>query len=174
MSFKGVDLSNFDFHNVEWIRKRQLMKHRYILIDELFLKKLGNYEEVSNVYNQLRKNYETKLLFNESSDFFIGEMECIRKSLWKKNNSIYRLSFFPYFLYKIFALYGESIKLPIIWAIAMISLIAGLDYFAYNNYDWITAIKQSAYNFIPISWTLPEDMVLNKSATVDLYYLKIT
>jgi hypothetical protein len=99
-------------------------------------------------------------------------MECIRKSLWKKNNSIYRLSFIPYFLYKIFALYGESIKLPILWAIAIISLIAGLDHFVYNNYDIITALKQSAYNFAPISWTLPQDMLLNKPAIVDLYFLE--
>ena len=51
-------------------------------------------------------------------------------------------------------------------------MIAGLDYLVYDNYDWFSALKQSAYNFIPISWTLPEEMVLNKSPTIDLYYFE--
>lgn len=167
VSFKGVELSNFEFHNVEWIQRRNLLKHRYILIDELLLKKNGNYDEVSNIYNQLRKNYETKLLFNESSNFFIGEMESIRNSLWKKNNSVYRLSALPYFLYKIFALYGESIKLPLIWSFGIIMIIAVLDYVIYYNTDFISAMKNSAFNFLPISWTLPQN-----STNLDLYYIE--
>jgi uncharacterized protein YjbI with pentapeptide repeats len=166
VSFKGVDLSNFEFHNVEWIRRRQLMKHRYILIDELFLKKLGNHEEVSNIYNQLRKNYETKLLFNESSDFFIGEMECIRKSLWKKNNSIYRLSFLPYLLYKVFALYGESIKLPLLWSGGIIVFIALLDYWVYDRPNILEALTLSAKNFLPISW------IIQGNSNTDLFYIE--
>ncbi|MDN5867929.1 MAG: hypothetical protein L0H55_11095, partial [Candidatus Nitrosocosmicus sp.] len=154
-SFKGVNLSVFEFHNVEWIRRRSLLKHRYFLIDELFLRKLENFGEVSNIYNQLRKNFETKLLFNESSDFFIGEMECIRKSLWKKNNSIYRLTAMPYFLYKIFALYGESVKLPLLWSLGIILLIAFIDYIFFNNPIFSNALKQSTFNFLPLSWTLP-------------------
>jgi hypothetical protein len=56
-----------------------------------------NYEDVSKIYNQLRKNYESKLLFNEASNFFIGEMEAIRKSLWngkgRKKWHLYPISF---------------------------------------------------------------------------------
>lgn len=39
VSFRGTELSNFEFHNVEWIQRRNLLKHRYILIDELLLEK---------------------------------------------------------------------------------------------------------------------------------------
>jgi hypothetical protein len=81
ISFKGVDLSNFEFHNVEWIEKSEIFKQRMIVIDELFDRRFGNFEEISKIYNQLRKNYESKLLFNEASNFFIGEMEAIRKSM---------------------------------------------------------------------------------------------
>ncbi len=84
------------------------------------LYKNGNYEEVSKIYNQLRKNYESKLLFNVASNFFIGEMEAIRKSL-SNGTARQKLSSIPYSLYKLLALYGESYFLPlIVWTPATI------------------------------------------------------
>jgi uncharacterized protein YjbI with pentapeptide repeats len=86
VSFKGVDLSNVEFHNVDWLKgriKQSVRKgfvSRNMIIDELFLDKKKNFEEVSKIYNELRKNYEIRLLFNEASNFFVGEMEAIRKS----------------------------------------------------------------------------------------------
>ena len=100
VSFKGVDLSNVEFHNVRWLKPKRSFFPRYMIIDEVLLGKDKNtkYEEVSKIYNQLRKNYESKLLFNEASNFFIGEMEAIRKSLWngdkKGKDGIYTLFHF--------------------------------------------------------------------------------
>jgi len=60
---------------------------RNVVIDELVMDVMNNYQEVSRICNQLRKNYEGQLLFNETSHFFIGEMEAIRRSLSKKGMS---------------------------------------------------------------------------------------
>jgi hypothetical protein len=151
ISFKGLDLSNFEFHNVEWIEKGEIFKQRMIIIDELFDRRTGNYEEISKIYNQLRKNYESKLLFNEASNFFIGEMEAIRKSKWYSNKSISKLNVIQYLLYKYLALYGESIKLPLlIWMPIIISVIA-LSRNDWNiNFALLDHIKRSFFNFFPI------------------------
>jgi hypothetical protein len=122
-----------------------------IIIDELFDGRTGNYEEISKIYNQLRKNYESKLLFNEASNFFIGEMEAIRKSKWYSNKSISKLNVIQYLLYKYLALYGESIKLPLlIWMPIIISVIA-LSHNDWNiNFALLDHIKRSFFNFFPI------------------------
>jgi hypothetical protein len=127
VSLKGVDLSNVEFHNVRWLNPKTLFfPPRYIIIDEALLGKgegkNTNYEEVSKIYNQLRKNYESKLLFNEASNFFIGEMEAIRKSLWN-NTGRKKMASIPYFLYRALALYGESYFLPlVIWTPVLIGI----------------------------------------------------
>jgi hypothetical protein len=118
VSFKGVDLSNVEFHNVRWLKPRNSFFSRYMIIDEALLGKNKNinYEEVSKIYNQLRKNYESKLLFNEASNFFVGEMEALRKSLWNGTTIREKMASIPYSIYKGLALYGESYFLPlIIW-----------------------------------------------------------
>lgn len=80
ISSKGVDLSNIEFHNVKWQKTKDLIFiTRDIIVDEKTLDENSNYEEVSKIYNQLRKNYESKLLFNEASNFF-------RKSICKIRN----------------------------------------------------------------------------------------
>jgi hypothetical protein len=56
------------------------------------LDEYGNYQDVSRIYNQLRKNYESKLLFNEASNFFVGEMEAIRRSLLRDKGIKSKLS----------------------------------------------------------------------------------
>jgi hypothetical protein len=125
VSFKGVDLSNVEFHNVRWLKPKRSFFPRYMIIDEALLGKSKNttYEEVSKIYNQLRKNYESKLLFNEASNFFIGEMEAIRKSLWNAGTRREKMASIPYFIYKALALYGESYFLPlVIWTPALIGL----------------------------------------------------
>jgi uncharacterized protein YjbI with pentapeptide repeats len=120
VSFVGVDMTNFEFSNVRWkTKKEKLLKikdliTRNVIIDEEHLDRNNNYEEVSRIYNQLRKNYETRLLFSNASHFFTGEMEAIRKSLLgEKSRSLKSI---PYLIYKWLALYGESISLPLaIW-----------------------------------------------------------
>ena len=124
VSFKGVDLSNVEFHNVKWQEIKELIFiTRNAIVDEKMLGENGNYEEVSKIYNQLRKNYESKLLFNEASNFFVGEMEAIRRSLWIGIRERKKIASIPYFLYKVLALYGESYFLPmVIWTPALIGL----------------------------------------------------
>ena len=118
VSFKGVDLSNVEFHNVRWFKPKRSFFPRYMIVDEVLLgkskNKNTNYEEVSKIFNQLTKNYESKLLFNEASNFFIGEMEAIRKSLWNAGTIREKMASIPYSLYKALALYGESYFLPLL------------------------------------------------------------
>jgi hypothetical protein len=42
---------------------------RNVVIDEKMLDKYENYRDVSQIYNQLRKNYESRLAFDEASNF---------------------------------------------------------------------------------------------------------
>jgi hypothetical protein len=128
VSFVGVIMTNIEFSNVKWKTKNEKLLRikdiitRNVIIDEEYLNRNNyNYEEVSRVYNQLRKNYEISLLFNEASNFFIGEMEAIRKSLLGKRGG--KLRSIPYLIYKWLALYGESISLPlVIWTPILIGL----------------------------------------------------
>jgi hypothetical protein len=120
VSFKGVDLSQVEFHNVKWLKKKGSFINRTTIVDEETLDEYANYQDVYRIYNQLRKNYESKLLFNEASHFFVGEMEAIRKSLLKEDDIKSKLASIGYFVYKWLALYGESIFLPlIVWTISM-------------------------------------------------------
>jgi uncharacterized protein YjbI with pentapeptide repeats len=123
VSFKGVDLSNVEFHNVRWLKTGRFLFWRYKIIDELLLDiHNSNYGEVSRIYNQLRKNYESKLLFNEASNFFVGEMEAIRKS-HLSGSARGKIASIPYSLYKTLALYGESYFLPlVIWTPIVIGI----------------------------------------------------
>lgn len=115
VSLKGADLSNVEFHNVRWGQERGLLISRSIIVDEVFIDKSRNYEEVSRIYNQLRKNYESRLLFTEASNFFVGELEAIRKSM-AKGSIRDKLKSLPYSIYRNLALYGESALLPLaIW-----------------------------------------------------------
>jgi uncharacterized protein YjbI with pentapeptide repeats len=146
VSFKGVDLSNVEFHNVKWQEiKEPIFITRNVIVDEKMLYKNGNYEEVSKIYNQLRKNYESKLLFNEASNFFIGEMEAIRKSLLH-GSARQKLSSIPYSLYKGLAMYGESYFLPlIIWTPAII-----LGFFALRFCLGICSVQPDHVAILPV------------------------
>lgn len=154
VSFKGVDLTNVEFHNVKWGEKEEKLFYifpvarRNIIIDEMLLDKNKNYGEVAYIYNQLRKNYESKLLFNEAAGFFIGEMEAMR-SLLNSNRLRDKLSSFPYLLYKWLAMYGESVFLPlIVWTPVIIIAFALL---RMNQVDILNAFTDSlaAYFQIP-------------------------
>jgi hypothetical protein len=146
VSFKGVVLSNVEFHNVRWFKPKRSFFSRYMIIDEVLLgkSKNTNYEEVSKIYNQLRKNYESKLLFNEASNFFIGEMEAIRKSLWNAGTIRENMASIPYSLYKALALYGESYFLPLlVWTPATI-----LTFIFLRHYLGICSVPHSPCNIM--------------------------
>jgi uncharacterized protein YjbI with pentapeptide repeats len=139
VSFKGVNLDNVEFHNVRWREDKVLwflpFIKRNIIADELFMDELKNYQEVSRIYNQLRKNYEMHLHFTEASHFFIGEMEAIRRSLWSKGIGG-KLASIPYLLYKYIALYGESVFLPLVfWTPVIIIGFAVWRILVSNCYD---------------------------------------
>jgi hypothetical protein len=139
VSFKGVNLDNVEFHNVKWREDKVLwflpFIKRNIIADELFMDELKNYQEVSRIYNQLRKNYEMHLHFTEASHFFIGEMEAIRRSLWSKGIGG-KLASIPYLLYKYIALYGENVFLPLVlWTPIIITGFAAWRMLVSNCYD---------------------------------------
>lgn len=117
VSFSGVDLANVEFSNVTWIRTHGAgFLQRLMIIDEVLLQSNNNFEDVIKIYGQLRKNYESKLLFNEASHFFVGEMESRRKSL-EARGRLARLGTLYYQLYRYIAWYGESVSLPlVVWA----------------------------------------------------------
>ncbi|GIU71525.1 MAG: hypothetical protein KatS3mg003_1004 [Candidatus Nitrosocaldaceae archaeon] len=158
VSFKGVDLTNVEFHNVKWKEKRRLkgLISRKIIIDEEFLDVYKNYEEVSKIYNQLRKNYESRLLFNEASNFFIGEMEAIRKGL-ENDHGLRKLRSIPYLLYKWIAMYGESASLPlIVWTPIAIGSFLALRIVMNCNPNDITCINQQAIDGIRAYFQFPK------------------
>jgi uncharacterized protein YjbI with pentapeptide repeats len=151
VSFVGVDLTHVEFANVKWRTKEEKMfyvanvSEREVTIDEEFLDRMKNYGEVSKVYNQLRKNYEIRLLFNEASNFFVGEMEAIRKYLLREKWKGFR--WIPYMIYKWLALYGESIRLPlVIWTPAIIVFFIGL--------RWAWSICAIPHNCSPLDITI--------------------
>jgi hypothetical protein len=149
VSFDGVDLSNAEFHNVKWIKERGKLVTRNVIIDEVLTKnkppgsntndkngdssvRIQSWSEVSRIYSQLRKNYDQRFLFNESSHFFIGEMEAIKKFLRdggdgkspseRRRNKV--TSYAAYSLYKWLGMYGESAVLPFIWMGIIIGIFA--------------------------------------------------
>ena len=134
VSFKGVDLDNVEFGNVKWLEKKELFFiTRNAIVDEMLMdkEKYKEYQYVSKIYNQLRKNYESRLLFNEASYFFVGEMEAIRKSLLNRGKIKGRLLSFPYWLYKLIALYGENTFLPlVIWTPIVIGIFVAWRFIA--------------------------------------------
>lgn len=144
-SFKGVDLTSAEFHNVKWQEEKGALINRKVITDEMLLDENKNYEELSYIYNQLRKNYETRLLFNEASHFFVGEMEAIRKSMLSKNTLRDKVSAIGYALYKWLALYGESISLPLLmWTPSIIVIFILLRYFLTGTCSLAVEDKLSA------------------------------
>jgi hypothetical protein len=70
-------------------------------------------------------------LFNEASNFFIGEMEAMRKSLWNAGTLREKMPSMPYSLYNGLALYGEGYFWPLsIWTpVTILTLIFLRHYF---------------------------------------------
>ena len=145
VSFRNVDLSNVEFYNVEWGEEvRELVFFRRLkIINEDFIDD-KNYGEIATIYHQLRKNYESSLRFVEAGGFFIGEMEAMRKGLWKSNRIIDKLLSLTYGLYKVIAMYGESIFLPSTWLTGIVLVFAILRYLS-NNSSFTEAFLDSLF-----------------------------
>lgn len=93
--FRWVNLENVSFRMsyIECIKFNECnfgeVDDRIILADEKDLKdkpsKIAhNYEEVENIYRQLKKNFDAMKNFETGGDFYIGELE-MRREKFKKN-----------------------------------------------------------------------------------------
>ncbi len=133
VSFLYTDVTEVEFINEVWGKKKGKIKGRIIVVDESRIMKDENitYDAVAQLYRRLRRNYEDNYRFAEAGDFFIGEMEMrrldvtarfknenIRKiELWLNRNVFSLLG-----IYKFFSLYGESYIRPAICAFIVIIL----------------------------------------------------
>ena len=126
VSLKGVELENEEFHNVKWIKLGSILK-RDSIIDELLLSQNPSskpFDEVMDIYDRLRKYYETRLSYNQASNFFIGKIDTERKK-FRDGGIFEELKSFGYLVYKLLNLYGESTYLPlIVWTPIVIILFA--------------------------------------------------
>lgn len=134
--FQNIDLSNVSFLNtdvteVEFLDEKWARKNgRLAVVDETNIGRYGSttYGAVAQLYRRLRRNYEINYRFAEAGEFFIGEMEMRRRDVntsvksERIRNIVLRLkrNFSLLGLYKLLSLYGESYKLPIIWAFIVI------------------------------------------------------
>ena len=129
ISLLNNDLTLFEFIDETWIREGGKQNGRKIIIDEIFLEKQAEGEEklpynptpdhVSQTYRRLRDNYENARRYSEAGDFYIGEMEILRKYGPSLLNRIL------YNVYDILAVYGESVSWPLIWILILVPSIAG-------------------------------------------------
>lgn len=146
VSLKGVDLTNVIFQNVEWLQLGRIWK-RNAIPDEIRLRHMGkspNYDEVSGIYNQLRKNYESNLYFDEASDFYVGNMETIKLKLSKSSGSTSsatrnKFKSGVYWMYKLINQYGESTFVPLlVWTPVIIFVFALI-----RHYNCISPLPMS-------------------------------
>ena len=101
--------------------------------------KKGRQETVSNLYKQLRINYERNLNFSEyAGDFHIGEMEMKKRLAWNSSFPDWILLF----LHKHIGVYGERWWLPIIWLFFLGLIfswfvpVANFPFVEWTNYYW--------------------------------------
>lgn len=125
---RNTELNNFEFINEKWPVEYGTRNGRKILIDEIILRskeepeheslEKSSPEQVAQTYRRLRENYENAKRYAEAGDFFIGEMEIIRKYSPSISNKILHSLYFH------LAKYGESIRLPIVWGLLIIFILA--------------------------------------------------
>jgi uncharacterized protein YjbI with pentapeptide repeats len=126
VSFRNAQVERFNFQNVEWSK---LEGRRAIVEEALMGKPLFEYltpQEVQEVYARLRANLEKALRYAEAGDFFVGEMEMRRLQLKGGRKLLPPLSNIPAWavlnIYRLLALYGESLVWPVYWVILTIFL----------------------------------------------------
>lgn len=75
-------------------------------------------ETVIYEYKNLRQSLESNRLFNEAAELFVHEMRMARK------RSGFSFEFVASWLYDKISLFGESIKRPVLWSVAIMIVIA--------------------------------------------------
>ncbi|GAH52263.1 unnamed protein product, partial [marine sediment metagenome] len=89
------------------------------------------YEDCAEVYRLIRFNYESRLAYEQASDFHVGQMEIMLKSLANDNPKKWFLR-----LYKYVSNFGESVGRPLIWfggLWLLFSLFWAFNGFPYNG-----------------------------------------
>ena len=164
--FDDVNLSRVLFHNcdvsqvwftpsVQWAKRdgnRGLaVFEERVLLDEEFTKQLWrygplDYRAVAQIYQQLKKNYDSRLDYWTANEFHFGEMEmkrlagptsgrllCLRR-WWHRN-----LSFVAW--YKYASDYGNSYRKPLLWLLG--TLLASALLFPITGLEFKQAISAS-------------------------------
>lgn len=126
VSFRNAQVERFNFQNVEWSK---IEGRRAIVEEALMGKPLFEYltpQQVQEVYARLRANLEKALRYAEAGDFFVGEMEMRRLQLKGGRRFLPPLLNIPAWavlnIYRLLAVYGESLVWPAYWAILTIFL----------------------------------------------------
>jgi hypothetical protein len=155
--FDDVDLSSVLFHNcdvsqvwftssVTWVKRENnrgfAVFEESIPLDQENAKGLQrdehrDYRAVAQIYQQLKKNYDSRLEYETANEFHFGEMEMKRlagptagRLLWLRRWWHPRLSFVA--LYRWASDYGNSYRKPLLWllgtllAAALLFLIPGV------------------------------------------------
>jgi len=122
VSFLNADLERFNFQDVDW----GTYEGRKAIIEEVLMGKEGPFrnitpQQVRRTYAGLRRNQEMARRYAEAGDFFVGEMEMRRLELQGGRKHLPPLDRLPEWLilgfYRHLAMYGESILLPVYWAV---------------------------------------------------------
>ena len=122
LSLQYCDLDNISLIDVEWPRISK--NGRKASVDELILAlgrerfgkdlKTGTPDSVAQLYRSLRDKYERERRYFEAGDFFRAEMDVRRKYTRSKTDKILLTA------YNELARYGESVGLPVLWAILFV------------------------------------------------------
>ncbi len=165
--FTYADVTDVDFVNVTWAKKRSGLGSRLRVAEEELIGRWEvTYEGVAQLYCRLRRNYESNYRFIEAGDFFIGEMEMRRLNvdtrfknravkngvLWLKRN----LSLLA--IYKYLSLYGESYHRLTVLAISIILSFAAINWLT-GGYELGESLINSLAAFFHLRAETASDLV---------------
>jgi hypothetical protein len=168
--FNGFDLTNTSFlhtdvsrinigENVSWGSDRRIFDERLADMGERGV----THDVVATVYRRLRQNLESKMRYTEAGRFFIGEMECKRKSVkiksfvlrWIRTNVLSALAW-----YKYMSNYGESYSRVFLWILLTPTVAAILATIAQTQHQFMTSFSQNLQNHYFAFFQLKTDNVV--------------
>lgn len=114
-SFLDTDISEVNFTDCEWPRRRESFGWRRLVYDELHRGPNESLGMVEKEYRLLRKNHEERGSYQLAGDFYYGEMEMRRLA----QTGAARF-FSLILLYKALSGYGEKYWLALAWLIILI------------------------------------------------------
>jgi len=158
-SFLYTDVSKINIgETVTWGSDRRIFDERRADRAEHAV----HYGIVATVYRRLRQNLESKMRYTDAGRFFIGEMECKRKSA-RVNNPVLRWIrtniFSALAWYKYMSNYGESYRRVILWVLlapAAVALLITVPQMSQPS-EFITILLQNLQNCIYAFFQLKTD-----------------